>query len=415
MASKMNKQIIFISIDGLTDPLGQSQILPYLTGLAQIGYRVTIVSCEKDHNFVKNKETIVSILKAADIKWIYCFYNDKIPLLSQWLNFKKLKQLAVKTVKYGDTDSIIHCRSYLPAMIGLHLKQKYGTKFIFDMRGFWANERVDGQIWNLSNPIHKTLYNYFKRKEKILITEADYIVTLSQKGKTIVTDWLPDSSQKLIEVIPCCVDTNHFLISTPEEKSTLRKKVGIADDSFVAGYLGSIGTWYMLDEMLDFFIALKQKKKSAILFFVTQDNEKTIWEAAKKKNLDISSIRIVSSKRDEVPKYIATFNVALFFIKPLFSKQGSFPTKMAEVLACGIPVITNAGVGDCDEIINENKCGLLVNDFTKEEYNKAVENIDQLTQKSPETLRKVALDKFSLKDGVESYRKIYDYLFSTGK
>jgi glycogen synthase len=132
----MSKQIIFISIDGLTDPLGQSQILPYLTGLAQKGYSITIVSCEKDHNFVKNKETIISILKAVDIKWIYCFYNDKIPLLSQWLNYKKLKQLAAKTVKYGNSGFVIHCRSYLPAMIGLYLKQKYGTKFIFDMREF---------------------------------------------------------------------------------------------------------------------------------------------------------------------------------------------------------------------------------------------------------------------------------------
>ena len=31
----MEKQILYISYDGITDPLGQSQILPYIIGLTK--------------------------------------------------------------------------------------------------------------------------------------------------------------------------------------------------------------------------------------------------------------------------------------------------------------------------------------------------------------------------------------------
>ncbi|MGZ3903038.1 MAG: glycosyltransferase [Bacteroidia bacterium] len=409
----MNKKILFVSIDGLTDPLGQSQILPYLYGLATKGFEITIVSCEKDINFIKNKEIVAPLLKNAGIKWRYCFYNTKLPLVSQWLNYRKLKKLAETEVKYNSHE-IIHCRSYLPALIGLDIKKKYGSKFIFDMRGFWADERIDGGIWKLSNPIHKRLYNYFKRKEQTLIKNADYIVCLAATGKKVVNEWLRNSA-KPIEVIPCCADTNYFTILPAEQKKEIRKKNGIADDSVVLGYLGSIGTWYMLNEMLDFFSEFKKKKKNALLFFVTQENPGNIFAQAKKKNIDTNSILVKAAARNEVPQYISTFDLGLFFIKPLFSKQGSSPTKMAEILSCGIPVITNAGVGDCDMVIKETGCGILVNDFTSTEYSNAVEKTDALLQISPEKLRQTSLEKFSLTEGISRYERIYNYLFSETK
>jgi hypothetical protein len=46
---------------------------------------------------------------------------------------------------------LIHCRSYLTSLIGLKLRSKYQIPFLFDMRGFWADERMDGGIWKRSN------------------------------------------------------------------------------------------------------------------------------------------------------------------------------------------------------------------------------------------------------------------------
>src|SRR6185437_13252138 len=192
------------------------------------------------------------------------------------------------------------------------------------MRGFWADERIDGNIWHLKNPLHKFLYTYFKRKEIKLIENADHVVTLTHTAKKEIQLWrlkkLPD-----IEIIPCCADVTHFTISSNEKKVETKQKLSIPENLFVVGYLGSLGTWYMLNEMLDFFVELQKKKPSSVFFFITNDDEKEILKAAEMKNIRSSSIFIKPAKRNEVPDFISCLDIGLFFIKPLYSKKGSSP------------------------------------------------------------------------------------------
>ena len=73
---------------------------------------------------------------------------------------------------------IVHCRSYVAAIAGVILKKRRGAKFIFDMRGFWADERVDGGIWKAGG----LLYRGAKKVERWLLSNADYVVSLTQAG-----------------------------------------------------------------------------------------------------------------------------------------------------------------------------------------------------------------------------------------
>jgi glycosyltransferase involved in cell wall biosynthesis len=404
----MPNQVLFISIDGMTDQLGQSQVLPYLIGLSKKGYSISIVSCEKELNFKKNKETVFAMMTEYNIAWHYCFYSIKVPFISQLKNFFILKRLAIKEVK-SKKFNILHCRSYITAFIGLQLKNKFKTKFIFDMRGFWADERIDGNIWDLRNPIHAILYKYFKRKEIELVENADYIVTLTNNAKNEIESWQLKSHLK-IEVIPCCADIDHFTISSDEEKLITRSKLNIPENFFVIGYLGSIGTWYMLDEMLDFFKELQKEKPNSIFFFITNDDELGIRNVAESKGISSKCVIVKSAKREEVPAFISCFDIGLFFIKPLYSKKGSSPTKLAEILACGIPLIANTGIGDVDELLLKSNCGILVDYFNKESYVEAINRIGKLNL-SKQFYRDVALTKFSLQSGIELYSTIYNKLF----
>ena len=362
-------------------------------------------------NLKRNKEIINTLVAKHNITWSYCIYKTRIPIVSQFQNFTNLKRIATKRVK-SDKNMILHCRSYLPALIGFQLKQKCKIKYIFDMRGFWADERIDGNIWSLKNQVHIFLYKYFKRKEVEMLENANYVVTLTNNAKKEIQSWKLKHSTK-IEVIPCCVDINHFTIGTNKDKINIRSKLNLTQDNYVVGYLGSLGTWYMLEEMLDFFNELKGIKPNSIFFFITNDDEKEIRNVAESKGILSESIIVKSAKRDEVPAYISCLDIGLFFIKPLFSKKGSSPTKLAELLACGIPIITNAGVGDVDELILTTKCGILVDYFNKEGYYEAINKISELNL-SKEFYRDISAQKFSLEKGIESYDKLYNYLL-TGK
>jgi len=52
----MKKNIIYVSYDGLTDPLGQSQVVPYLTKISNENKKIDIISFEKKEAFEISKK-----------------------------------------------------------------------------------------------------------------------------------------------------------------------------------------------------------------------------------------------------------------------------------------------------------------------------------------------------------------------
>ncbi len=392
----MNKNILYISYDGLTDPLGQSQILPYVIGLTKAGYNFTIISAEKPERYNNGKHEIATICKKNNIDWQPINYTKKPPILSTVKDIKSIGKLAEKLHKQKQF-SVVHCRSYISSIVGLKMQKKYGIKFIFDMRGFWADERVDGKIWDLTKPHYKMVYKYFKKKEKQFLENADAIVSLTHIGKQIMQNkW---GVTKPIYVIPCAVDTNLF--------KALNKKLSIQNNKLTLGYLGSIGTWYMLDEMLDFFKLLLKTYPNAKFKFITTETPATILNKAIAKNINTEHFEIAPAKRNNVPKELSKINVGIFFIKPVFSKQSSSPVKQGEFMSMGIPVITNSGVGDTDEIIKKYKSGILVKEFNDDNYKIAISKIEELLTKPNDNILKGADEYFSLNKGNSTYNQIY--------
>ena len=408
----MNKpNFLFVSIDGMTDPLGSAQVLPYLINLSKKGFNIGIVSCEKKENFEPQHQQIKSLIDNANITWNYCFYKSGKPFFSQWQNYNALKKIAFSELK-KQPNTILHCRSYLSALIGLHAKKKNGTRFIFDMRGFWADERIEGNIWKKSNPIEAYLYSYFKKKETQLLQHADAIVSLTEKAKVIILNWkINNVVAKKITVIPCCADLQHFSTANLniEKLQVLKNNLPQLQNKFVLSYIGSLGTWYMAKEMLDFFKCL-DAKTPAIFLIITKDDKEIIFELAQKIGIPKEKLVIVSAHRSEMPYYITLSMASLFFIKPTFSKSASSPTKLGELLSMGVPVVTNAGIGDVDAVILKSHCGVLISAFSDAHYQNAttdlLTNIDTYKNNTIDTANRY----FSLQHGVEKYAEIYDSL-----
>ncbi len=303
--------ILYLSYDGLTDPLGQSQVLPYLKGLSSKGYQFTVISAEKQENFSIRKPTVQKLVQEAGIDWQPLFYTKKPPVLSTLWDLQQMYRQAVRLHREKQF-SIVHCRSYLTALIGLRLKRKYGLTFIFDMRGFWADERVEGGLWSLQNPVFNRIYHFFKRQERHFLQNADYTISLTNEASSIIRSW-PGLHKIPIQVIPCCVDTDLFRISDVRcsigdarsktldgasqlEENNLNSSLpshiptsspahplspiehrtsnienppsAIRHLKFTLSYLGSLGTWYLLDEMLLFFKRLLKGQPEATFLFI---------------------------------------------------------------------------------------------------------------------------------------------------
>lgn len=387
----------------MTDPLGQSQVLPYLTALSKEGYAISLLSVEKAANFEKRAALIHEITQENNISWHYISYTKKPPVLSTLYDLRRMMKKARRLHQIEKFD-FLHCRSYISALLGLEFKKKYGLPFIFDMRGFWADERVDGGLWNLKNPVFKRIYHYFKKQEKAFLQEAAHIISLTHKAREEMESW-GLAQLAPIQVIPCCVDTELF-----KDGKTLELDF---EKSPRITYLGSIGTWYMLEEMLLFFKKLKERYPAAHFNFITTEAPDQILKPARAMGLSSDDFTIGRAERKEVPHRLAENHISIFFIKPLFSKKASSATKMGEILAMGIPVIANSQVGDHEYLFENYPCGLMI-DLDKEESNnarnfeKAIAQIPELLKAPADKRRQVALEYFSLEEGVAHYRKVYE-------
>jgi len=398
--------ILYLSYDGMTDPLGQSQVLPYLVGLTKKGFRFHIISFEKEERFSKYREEIQAICDQNEIIWHPISYTKKPPLLSTLWDVSRMRKKAFELQRVFNF-SLIHCRSYISALVGQKMQRKWGVKFLFDMRGFWADERIDGNIWSLNNPVFKVVYNYFKRKEKEFFLESDYIVSLTYNGKNEISSWPGfEHIKNKIQVIPCCADLEKF---NPDKinfdkKNAFKTELNINNDDFVLGYVGSIGTWYMLDEMLRFFKVLLKSKPNAIFLFISGENPKTIFSKALELGISEDRIRVKSVLHQDVATCISLFSASIFFIRPTFSKKASSPTKQGELMAMGVPVICNSGVGDTERVVREYQSGIVIQDFNNKNYQLTDLNFRAFDR---ERTMKGASEFYGLNEGVERYFEVY--------
>jgi glycosyltransferase involved in cell wall biosynthesis len=394
----------------MTDPLGQSQVIPYLIELSKSGYKFTIISFEKAANYQKRQAEITSLLNQHSIKWEVLIYHKSPPVISTIYDLYLLRNKAIDLNKKKPFQ-LIHCRSYLTSLTGLYLKKKLGIPFIFDMRGFWPDERVDGKIWKLSNPVYKAVYSYFKKKESEFISNADYTISLTENARKEIHSWNQIKNQPAkIEVIPCCADLNYFSQKNidQQKQNHFRKNFNITSSDFIISYSGSIGSWYLLDEMLDFFKRLLLIKNSARFLFITPDHPSHILEKAKIFNIPADKFIIYSANRSEVPSLLSLSIVSIFFIMPVYSKKASSPTKQGEIMGMGIPIICNCNVGDTDMVIESSKAGWLVKEFNHDEYDKAILQIDNIISLEKRNIIKGAENFYSLEKGAEKYKRVYE-------
>jgi glycosyltransferase involved in cell wall biosynthesis len=406
MTAATAANILYITYDGLTDPLGRSQILPYLAGLSRLGHSITILSCEKPERLASEGAKVSRICSDAGLRWEHVAYHKSPPVASTVYDAAKLTRAALRL----DSElhfQVVHCRSYIAAMAGLALKRKRGAKFLFDMRGFWPEEKVEGGNWPQANPMFRAVYRYFKRREADFLANADHVISLTEEGKRELNARPGGAlADDRISVIPCCVDFDHFVQPDAEARRAARRTLGIAEEAKVLVYLGSLGGNYMLEEVLDFFLAYRERHAGAVCLFVTQDPADPIRRAAEAKGISHSEIVIRSASREEVPAFVAAADVGVAFKQPVFSSKACSPTKLGEMLALGVPVVANSGVGDVDHILEDTRAGITINAFNAPTYREAVAQAEELTI-SPEEMRKRALSWFDVGIGISRYDAVY--------
>ena len=401
---------LYICYFGLRQPLVQTQVLPYLRELLKDGHEITLLTFEPDF---KDQWTAKQIadeqkgLRDQSIEWHCLAYHKKPSAVATAYDIFRGAWFVRSLIGRKQID-ILHGRVHVPTLMGA-LARKFSRrkpKLVFDIRGFFPEEYTDAGIW----PENGWLYRAAKGVEKWLMKEADGFVVLTEKAREIL---FPESKttgfdklSRPVEVIPCCVDLKRFDRENQDSRIEMRKKLNV-EDRFVIVYVGSFGGSYLSEEMMDLFATARERDPRTFALILTQRDKKKVVEHISAKGFGVGDYLVESVSPEEIPGYLNASDSSLSFIKKCYSKQSSSPTKIAEYLACGLPIISNRGVGDVDKLIEDNNVGVMVDDFTVGSYLKAISEIEALGDVR-EKCRDTAARDFDLHHvGGHRYRRLY--------
>jgi glycosyltransferase involved in cell wall biosynthesis len=390
--------VLYVSYDGMLEPLGQSQVLAYLERLAA-DRTIHLISFEKaeDWRDRARREALRKRIEAAGIRWHPLRYHKRPSTAATAFDIAIGSALAVSLARRHRL-GIVHARSYVAGLMAMAAKRATGAKFLFDMRGFWADEKVDGNLW----PAGGRLYRAAKAAERLLLLAADHVVTLTHASERELRRFPSLVGRPVpITVIPTCADLDRFTIQGPPQR-----------DPFVLGYVGSVGTWYLFDEMLRCYSLVRAKRPGARLLIANRGANPQVRAALDAQGISRDEVELVEADPAEMPAIIGRMSAGMALIKPAYSKIASAPTKLAEYLGCGVPCLGNAGIGDVKEVLEGRGVGVALGGFSDKELASGIDRLLALADDpdTPGRCRDVAEELFSREAGVASYAKIYAFL-----
>lgn len=401
-------RVLYVSYDGVLEPLGESQVIAYLEYLSRQG-RITLISFEKKRDLAETTrvEKMRSRLGTRGIEWVPLRYHKR-PLVASTA-YDVLRALTVSIVLTRSRRiQLVHARGYVAALVGLALKRLFGVRFLFDMRGFWADEKVDGGHWSRDSLI----YAMTKRWERSFLESADAVVCLTHEGAKAIPELgyrLPPTTS--LRVIPTCADLQAFSPG-PKDKA-LVEALGLSGFC-VVGCVGTMSNWYLRQAMLEYLSLMVKKLERMKILIVTRDDHQTLYEDAMAAGIPGERLVLTQADFSRMPSYIRLMDLGMFFIRVCFSKRGSAATKLGEFLACGVPVIINDGVGDSGPIVRRHSAGVVLANATIEEFEASFTTVSEVLRDPGigKRCREVAERYFDLEAGVRQYHELYTELIA---
>ncbi len=386
---------LFIAYNAASDPIMDSQGISYMRGLSKRGVRYSLFTFEPKES-LPNSINFISQLDMP-LKWRYLTYHRKFRFLATCYDIASGIP-AVMFILKKDKIKLVHIRGFIAAIIAFLPAKILGVKLFFDTRGFLADKYVCGGLLNKESFVYKLM----KRGEDILIRGSDYLTVETHRHAELIRHSQNGLSSKM-GIIPCCVETGKFNYQLFPDRG---------DSVFDLVFLGKVGTWYLLEDMLDFFAVMSKDIRNARFTFITESDPAHIYSVAKKKRIEGDNIRVMKAGRSDVPGLLSAANAGIFFMNT-YKQYGFSPIKFGEFLACGLPVIINSGFGDCDEITLKEDIGAVINEFSKKEYERVIRKLKDLLSEGDALRRRcrAAAEKhFSLDMGVDRYFDIYRLL-----
>ena len=375
MGKKENYDLTYVTIDSLLEGVGSSQITPLISRLSKLGLKINLISYEK----TEPPLDLVDNLRTLGVEW-----NSRPFGLNGIIGgIGRLNNLRREIPK----SSLIHARSDIPAVSGIASGK---APVLWDVRSLWADQKIMSQ----DSFVNKALYHSYRGLENIAAKGSVGMSTLTSAVVPIL-EKRHARIPSLRTVVPTAVDLDRFLLD-----STMPR-------TFKALFSGTYNEYYDLNLSALF---LKEIRKQVEL--------ETHWARPFESNrsqLGVGEIKIPPANQIEMAQLIPSysFGVSICKLDAGPSLAAAMPTKIAEFLACGRPVVVNKGLGDMDQFIAEFDAGVVIDNELSNLTESASKLINLISDPgTPYRCRTLAEKYFSMDIGADKYLQLYSQMLN---
>jgi glycosyltransferase involved in cell wall biosynthesis len=256
---------------------------------------------------------------------------------------------------------VVHSRGYYGAFLAALLKKVTHRIFsAYDVRGDaeaelkyrTAQEGDSVPFWRRFDS------RLLRRIEGIALRKSDHIFCVSDALRVRLTErWGLEG--RPMDVIPSCADPNLFRFD-PMARERMRAHLKLADRMIMV-YSGSMYRWQLVDKIIGLARHVMRTNPRLHLLLLTPDlaEARRTLSAA----LPAGSYTFLHVPHSRMPHYLAAADVGLLIRQAHALNQVACPTKFAEYVMCGLPVLVTDGLGDLAEFVRGQRIGLVLSDL----------------------------------------------------
>ena len=404
---KRAKRILYVSFDGLLQPLGYSQVVRVITALSARGIRYDVLSLERA-NDLANDEKVRALdaeLSRAGIRWHRMDYDTSGSAKAALQNIAAATARTAELAISRDA-ALVHGRSYHGAAIGLAVRASTGTPYLFDTRSYWIDERIDEGRWFVKPAAYKAA----RASERQMFQRAKAVVTLTElQANDVRTGNFGHLPHLPVLAIPTCADYDEFQLRTQNLSEKIPESVrSRLRGNKVIGLVGSLNRSYRIDDSLALARAVLERDPKTHLLILSAQVE-PFKDAVRTAGISSERSTVVSVHHSEMPSWLSSMDWAIQMLTENPSKRASMPTKLAEFFAVGIRPVHFGCNEEVRDWIRRAGTGIVLDDCNSATLANAAASICEtpFDAASLQHGRDITAAHFSLKTGIDRYEQLF--------
>ncbi|MCA2981059.1 MAG: glycosyltransferase [Myxococcaceae bacterium] len=405
-------ELLYLTQDGLLEPLMHSQVVRVVERLAALGWRYRIVSLEKERDLADASRVrrLKARLERAGVQWEFAPFDWAQSSRAAATNLGFLASRALELARAGRVRGI-HARAYVPAVAALAAWHATGVRWVFDARGYWVDERLEEGRW-FTTPLRLAVA---RGVEHQLFATASAVVTLTELQARDIEQRFRPLGARPVRCITTLADYDDFAkrpnsdvpLVPPEHRARLAGKLVIA-------VVGSINNSYLVDESLELARRILERTPAAHLLVLSGQHEEY------RRRLGVAGVSeqrftLVRAEHDAMPQWLSLVHWCLLLLQPNSkAKRASMPTKLGELFASGVRPIQFGCNDEVSGWVHRAETGLVLTDVSSAGLEVAARAVAEAAPLSPEAIhraRQRTSPHFSLEAGCARYDALLAEVF----